>query len=198
MNVATVVLAAGGSSRLGQSKQLLHFRSETLVRRAVRAASEAGCFPLVVVVGRDQTKIATELAGLPVILVPNENWELGLGTSIRAGITVLPKVDAVILLVCDQPHLDAGILRRLIEAHERTQQPIVASAYAGTLGVPSLFAASCFGDLCSLGDAEGAKAIITSRPNETAAIDFPEGAIDIDTPDDYRNLPNEKPTQPSP
>ncbi|HEX8897614.1 MAG TPA: NTP transferase domain-containing protein, partial [Chthoniobacterales bacterium] len=61
-NIGAVVLAAGGSSRLGQPKQLLTFRGETLIRHAVRAAAEAGCDPVILVVGAMSDTIRSEVA----------------------------------------------------------------------------------------------------------------------------------------
>lgn len=188
MKIAAVVLAAGGSARMGEPKQLLRFQGVALVRRMADVALEAGCDPVLVVVGRDHTQIAAELESLAVTLVPNDAWERGLGSSLRAGITALPAVDAVIILACDQPHVSAALLRQLIATQHDTGKPMVASAYAGTVGVPALFVASCFEELCSLGDDAGAKALLRARPHEVATVDFVEGAIDLDTPENYRRL----------
>jgi molybdenum cofactor cytidylyltransferase len=212
-NVAAVVLAAGGSSRLGQPKQLLMFRGETLVRRAVRAAAEAGCAPILVVVGATGEEIAASLdiresrissSSLQVgqrrtatgqegvarpRLVENGDWRRGIGTSIRRGLEQLPKdVEAAVLLTCDQPFLDAAIVRQLIVAQEETGRPIVASSYANTLGVPAVFDRCCFDALLALPDATGAKAFILSRRGEVASIPFERGEIDIDTPEDLDRL----------
>ena len=193
--VAAVVLAAGGSSRLGQPKQLLMFRGETLLRRAVRAAADAGCAPILVVVGEineeeggeEEQEQEQELMG-PALVV-NSEWRRGMGTSIRRGVEKLPEaVGAVVLLTCDQPFLEAAIVSGLIAAQKKTGKPIVASSYANTIGVPALFDRSCFDALLALPDATGAKAFILSRHADVAAIPFEEGAIDIDTPEDLERL----------
>jgi molybdenum cofactor cytidylyltransferase len=202
-NVGAVILAAGGSSRLGQPKQLLTFRGDTLVRRAVRAAAEAGCIPIVVIVGDAGDEIKQSLAirdsriaspsGREGVadprVVENAEWQSGIGTSIRRGLELLPKaVEAVLLLTCDQPFLDAAIVRQLIAAQEDTGKPIVASSYANTLGVPALFDRSCFDALLALADDAGAKAFILSRRDEVALVPFWRGEIDIDTPEDLERL----------
>lgn len=205
-NIGAVVLAAGGSSRLGQPKQLLKFRGETLVRRSVRAAAEAGCKPILVIVGdigdtgaaikeslaiRD-SRIASSSGQEGMVrptVIENVDWWHGIGTSIGRGLEQLPnEVEAVVLLTCDQPFLDASIVRQLIATQEETGKPIVASSYANTLGVPALFHRSCFDALRALPDATGAKAFILSRPGEVASIPFARGGIDIDTPEDLRRL----------
>lgn len=202
-NVGAVVLAAGGSSRLGQPKQLLTFRGETFVRRAVGAAAEAGCDPVIVVVGgindaiqsevdiRDSRISPSSAAGktTQAMVVENAEWRNGVGTSIRRGVEHLPGfVDAAVLLTCDQPFVDAGVIRRLISTQEKTGKPIVASAYANTLGVPAIFDRSCFAALLTLRDDSGAKTLMTTRPNDVAAVGFEQGAIDIDTPEDFERL----------
>jgi molybdenum cofactor cytidylyltransferase len=201
-NVAAVILAAGGSSRFGRPKQLLTFRGETLVRRAFRAAAEAGCDPIIVVVGAISDSIRSELAIRDsriasssagdeprATVVENEQWQDGLGTSIRRGLAQLPRsVDAVVLVACDQPFVDAVVVAKLISAFEKTRKPIVASSYANTLGVPALFDRSCFAALLKLPADAGAKALMITRPNDVAAVAFEQAAIDIDTPEDFERL----------
>lgn len=187
MKVGAIVLAAGSSSRLGQPKQLLEYEGRTLVRRTAEVALGAGCDPVAVVVGAQREQVTAALRDLAVEIVPNDNWERGLGTSIRAGLARLQESDAVILLVCDQPKVDAQVLRQLIARQEQTGQPMVAISYAGTRGVPALFTRACFEQLLSLGDAAGAKTILLARPAEVAAVDFPAAALDIDTAEDLRS-----------
>ena len=198
MRVAALVLAAGGSQRLGQPKQLLPYQEESFIRRIVRAARAAGCSPIVVVVGRDREQIFAELDDFEVTFVPNEKWKAGIGSSIRAGIKAMPAVQAAIILACDQPYVTPTFLRQLIEKQQATRKGMIGSAYAGTVGIPALFLQDYFPDLLSLGDEQGAKTLLLSRPDEFATVKFPEGAIDVDTWADYSGLPNEKAPQPSP
>ena len=188
MKIGAVVLAAGSSSRLGQPKQLLQYQGKSLVRHAAEAALGAGCRPVAVVVGAGREEIAGALGDLALQLLPNDLWKHGIGTSIRAGVEALQDCDALILLACDQPHVDGALLRELIAAHQETQKPMVASTYADTVGVPALFARLCFEELLSLGDEQGAKSLLTARPDEVVRVDFPQGATDIDTLDDYQDL----------
>jgi molybdenum cofactor cytidylyltransferase len=192
MSVAAVVLAAGGSIRFGKPKQLAVFRGEPLVRRIVMAAEDAGCAPVVVVVGASAAQIAPVLAGLPVSIIEHPNWSNGLGSSVAVGVMhatrITPDLDAAILLACDQPFVNAIMLRQLIQMHLENKKPIVASAYAETLGVPALFDRSCFGDLLQLTGDSGAKGIILARRHDVTPFDFPSGRVDIDTAADYEKL----------
>jgi molybdenum cofactor cytidylyltransferase len=191
-NIGAVILAAGESSRFGQSKQLLLFRDKTLVRTVIDAACGSGCSPVVIVIGSGSEKIHRELAQANVIKVQNTNWQRGIGSSIRSGLQALidhaPDVEATLLLVCDQPAVNARLIERLIATHEATRKHIVASSYADTVGVPALFDRSLFKELLSLGDESGAKSIILQHPERVAQFAFPEGAIDIDTWEDWQSL----------
>ena len=205
-SIGAIILAAGGSFRLGQPKQLLTFRGETLVQRAVRAATEGGCQPVIVVAGQLAETIRIALdnpesfrprsSNLPAepgaaraTIVENAQWQSGIGTSIRRGLEQLPKsVQGVVLLTCDQPFVDAQIVARLIAEREKTGKPIVASHYANTHGVPVLFDRSFFDALLRLPDNSGAKSLIEAHPGEIASIEFEAGTVDIDTPNDLDHL----------
>jgi molybdenum cofactor cytidylyltransferase len=123
------------------------------------------------------------------VIVENAAWRNGVGTSIRRGLQQLPEsVDAVVLLACDQPFVDASIVGKLIAVWEETGRTIAASCYGNTLGVPALFGRSCFAALLSLPDDSGAKSLIVARPDEVASVPFEDGAVDIDTPEDFERL----------
>jgi molybdenum cofactor cytidylyltransferase len=185
-------LAAGGSSRFGQPKQLLPFRDKTLLRTIIDAACEAGCSPVVVVIGSDGEKIHPGLAKANVMEVRNANWQRGIGSSIRSGVQALtdhsPDVEAILLLVCDQPAVNARVIQDLIATRETTKKEIIASSYADTVGVPALFDRSLFERLLSLGDEAGAKSVILQNLERVAQFAFPEGAIDIDTSEEWEKF----------
>jgi molybdenum cofactor cytidylyltransferase len=192
MRVAAVVLAAGGSARFGKPKQFALFQGETFIRRMVAAAIEAGCAPVVVVTGEDSARVSLELSGLAVSIAMNPNWQSGLGSSIVVGIrramNLTPDLEAVVLLTCDQPFVTAHVLGQLMQLQLTTGKPIVASAYATTLGIPARFDRSCFPDLLRLTGDSGAKGIILARSHDVVSFDFPAGEIDIDTVTDYEKL----------
>ena len=192
MRVAAVVLAAGGSTRFGRSKQFALFQGDTFIKRIVAAAIEAGCAPVVVVTGEDSAQVTSELTGLTVSIAMNPRWSSGLGSSIVVGIrhamNLAPDIDAVLLLTCDQPFVTVAVLVQLIQLRLTSGKPIIASAYAETLGIPALFDRSCFSDLLRLEGDSGAKKIILARPHDVVSFDFAAGEIDIDTAADYETL----------
>lgn len=190
--IGAVILAAGESSRFAQPKQLLSFRGKTLVRTVIDAAREAGCSPVAVVIGSNSEKVQQELPHADVVNVQNKNWQRGIGSSIRIGVQALinqmPDVEAILLLVCDQPAVNGQFIERLIATREATKKKIVAASYANTVGVPAIFDRSLFKELLALGDESGAKSIILQNPERVAQFAFPEGAIDIDTWEDWKAL----------
>jgi molybdenum cofactor cytidylyltransferase len=145
-----------------------------------------------VVVGDAGDRIATELRDTPAFIVENQEWQRGLGTSIRCGLRhqlkSQPELAAVLLLVCDQPFVDVSVIGSLVTRWEHSRKAIVACHYANTLGVPALFDHACFEELLALSDKSGAKALIESREDGVASVEFEKGAIDIDTPADFHRL----------
>ncbi len=190
--VGAVVLAAGSSSRMGRPKQTLQFRGESLLTRAVQAAIGAGCSPVIVVTGAHADLSRRELEGLDVREVLNASWETGMGSSVRAGVegvvTTDPDADAVVLLLCDQPHVNAEVISGLIAAYRSTGRPLIASTYGETFGVPAVFSKTLFGELTQLEGTSGAKDVIKRHRAETHFLPFHDGAVDVDTLDDFSRL----------
>jgi molybdenum cofactor cytidylyltransferase len=184
--IGGVILAAGGSTRMGEPKQLLEFQSESLVHAAVRAAREGGCGIVCVVTGHAREAVENAVADLRPVFVHNEHWPRGMGRSVRLGVSAIRNVSAVVLLACDQPAVNAETVRSLIAQYDRTRHPIVASRYAGTLGIPALFDQSCFPELRALPDDHGAKLVIHAKPERVAPLDFPAAALDLDSPEDVQ------------
>lgn len=197
MKVGVVLLAAGGSSRLGRPKQLLVHQGKTLVRRAAEAAVEAACGPVVVVLGARAEAVTAELSGLPVHAVHNADWAAGMGSSLRQGLRALQAeapveagtpVDGALLMLCDQLRVDASHLRALVEAFTRTQAPIVASGYEGTRGVPALFSHALFPELEALAPDQGARGVIAREPSRVVEVALSGGGEDVDTAADLSRL----------
>ena len=187
-----VILAAGASTRLGKPKQQLLFQGKTLLQRAVQAAVEAGCAPVAVVLGARAEMLEPKLTGMPVTVVRNPDWEEGMASSIRCGLQGLlrskPDLSEVIFMVCDQPFVDAEVLRKLVQARQDGRSGIVASAYNDTVGTPVLFDKFYFPELLALQGQEGAKKLVLKHRQVVTSMPFPAGAIDIDTAADYTAL----------
>ena len=192
-SIPAVILAAGASRRLGQPKQLLSYRGEFLIERAIRLANEAGAAPVIAVLGAHFETICTSIALKDAILSINEQWQQGIATSIHSGLKTLEAVakgaSGVLILSCDQPRLTAAHLCALIETFAAQSRPaIVASAYAGVHGVPAVFPRSMFSDLLGLEGDKGARALLIDPPCNLIALSFEGGEMDIDQPDDLAKL----------
>lgn len=196
MSVGILLLAAGSSSRLGQSKQLLPVDSEPLLVRAVRTALASGANKTVVVLGAHAPAHHTVITHYPVEVTVNDDWQKGMGHSLKKGllhlITTAPETQAVLVMVCDQPMLEASHLQRLILELGRSGRSIVASYYNGSPGVPAIFTYHHFEELLNLDDQHGAKKVILRHQPTIGVIDFPGGAVDLDTPEDYRSFLNNR------
>lgn len=190
--VAAVLLAAGGSRRMGSPKQLLRIDGITLVRRAAEIALASRCQAVYLVVGAAAEALRQELSGLDLEVVENPGWETGLAGSIRVGIEAVraarPELDAAILAPVDQPRLHTPLLDRLIEVFEGGERGIVACSYAGTVGAPALFARAHFPELTALRGDRGAKSLLEAHAAELAQVPFPDGATDLDTPEDFQRF----------
>jgi len=190
--VGLILLAAGASSRLGQPKQLLPYLGQTLLRRATETGLLAGCQPIVVVTGALHEELAAEVMGLPVQIVRNTAWATGMGSSIRIGLNFLESLgqplQAVIVMLSDQPLVTPALLTELIGRYEATRASIVATEYNGAQGVPALFSAAVFPALRDLAGAAGARQLIATQGANVEFIGFPDGAVDVDTREQYEEL----------
>ena len=191
--IGIVILAAGGSARLGTPKQLLPYQGVSLLRRAADTALASSCAPVVVVLGASFERCLLELQDLPLLTVENRSWKDGMGSSLRLGMERLigaapDALDAVILMLCDQPHLPVAVIEALVAEYRATGCQIAASEYGSTLGVPALFDRALFPELQTLRGAQGAKQILQRYPDRIHKLAFAGGEIDIDTAADYADL----------
>jgi len=186
--VAVLLLAAGASSRLGHPKQLIVKNGQTLLEKEALVALDSGAQPVVVVLGAYAAKIKPAIARLPLHILQNEAWESGMGSSIACGIQFLekefPEVEAVILMLCDQPFVQADTLIHLVQKWHETGKGIIASTYGDSFGPPALFGRHFFPKLLSLQGEKGAKAIMLAEQEALVLVPFPEGKVDLDTPED--------------
>ena len=192
--IGIIVLAVGSSTRLGEPKQLLSYQHKSLLDLTTDAAKKVAYGRVVVILGGNYEKIERHINHSGVKVVYNPDWEEGMSTSIRTGLQHVMQeskgLDGVIITVCDQPLITGEIFASLIEKSLSTSKTIVASAYAGTLGVPVLFSKDRFLDLALLNGQQGAKVLLERYKEEVVSVPFENGAVDIDTPEDYIKLIN--------
>lgn len=192
MDFGIIILAAGSSSRLGQPKQLLDFKGKTLLQHAVESALASAPTNVITVLGSNDERVKPTLTGYDTTVVTNSEWQEGMASSIRCGLTKLmeknPAVEAAIIMVCDQPFTDSNLLKELVAKYDRSNKPVVASVYDDAPGTPALFDKSVFPKLLQLTGDRGAKKIILQNPELAELVPFDLGSKDIDTMADYKSL----------
>jgi molybdenum cofactor cytidylyltransferase len=205
MNTVCVLLAAGSSSRMqpgfsepgngeatGVAKMLLEINGKTLLQHVIDEVLQLQDISLLVVTGCYHDQLSKILTSQQICFVYNEQWKEGMGTSIQKAITYIdecfPKADQAMILVCDQPYISSTMLKKIIGTSLASGKGIVACKYNDTIGTPVLFDKKYFNQLKNLQGQQGAKKIVEQFKDDVALVDFPEGVIDIDTPDDYHKL----------
>lgn len=184
-----VLLAAGASERLGSPKQLLPYQGTTLIRHLVKVALDSRARGVTIVLGANADLIEPEIARMHVNIVRNPEWKTGMASSIRAALeAVRDFANAVLFMVSDQPLVTTPSLNSIIDRFRDSGGQIVASGYAGTVGIPALFPKRFFPELLQLTGDAGAKSILLRHRQELIAIPFPDGAVDIDTLSDLKKL----------
>ncbi len=192
MDTGIVILAAGGSGRLGKPKQLLTYQDKTFLEIVSDAALETGFKPVVVVLGAYADDILKQQKQPGITYIVNDSWQDGMSSSISAGISAIlgkqKDLENIIIAVADQVFITSKVFESLVEKQAKTGKNIIASSYAQTVGTPALFNKKYFDQLISLNGDTGAKNILMQHPDDTETITFEEGNIDIDTETDYNNL----------
>lgn len=191
MKTGVILLAAGSSSRLGRPKQLINYQGKTLLQHSIEAAQHSAADVLIVVLGCNADLIQTHIESKEVSVLVNAHWKDGMSSSMQCGLRHLietRQVDQVVLMLCDQPFVHQGLLDQLMLDKQTSGKGIIACSYAGTVGVPALFDQKYFSELLALKGTEGAKKVILNHQEDTFLVDFPLGAVDLDTEEDVQKV----------
>jgi CTP:molybdopterin cytidylyltransferase MocA len=190
-SLACVLLAAGGSSRLGTPKQLVRLRGRPLLLRAIDAAtSVVEPSAVVVVLGAHALRLRALLrrAGGGTRPVVNARWPDGLAGSLQAGLDAVPReARAALVMLVDQPKVDRRSVRRLAAAWRKRPRIAAAAWYGGRLGVPAILPRSTWRTLSESSGDTGARALLRQAAHVTA-VEMPEAAFDLDRPEDLDRL----------
>ncbi len=186
-----VLLAAGGSRRLGYPKQLIRDPVRPMILGAVDAAESVTPGRVLVVLGAHSLRLRALLARncRDLSIVNNTNWQDGIATSLIVGVNAVPAAArSVLVLLTDQPGVGAGSLRRLVEVWQRQPSRAVAAGYEGGLGVPAILPRRAWRQVRELQGDVGAKAVLGDAGSNTMVLTMPEAAFDVDTSEDRQRL----------
>lgn len=181
----SILLAAGGSRRLGRPKQLVRLQGCPLIRRAALRCLDATPGRCVVVLGAKSVACRAALQGLPVKLTGHLRWREGQASSLRAGLRALPRsaTGALVVLV-DQWNVDARHLATLIHRWRRQPQRPVATLFAGRLMAPALFPRRVLPELMKLHGDSGARELLARLQPAVGRVTPSRAPQDLDTPAD--------------
>lgn len=186
-SVAGLVLAAGGGRRLGGPKALLRLGDTLLVERAAGLLREAGCHPLVVVLGAAAEKVRDTAALGEAVVVVNKTWTTGVGSSLRAGLATAEPTgaDAVLVVPVDMPGLTAQAVRRVMALPH--QRALVCGTFAGRRGYPMMLGRAHWSGIATLARADvAARPYLLAHAREITDVgcDRIADPDDVDTPPD--------------
>ena len=190
--VAGIVLAAGSSTRMGRNKLLLDVGGETLVRRAVRLAGEAGLESVVLVTGHARQEVEREVRDLDCTPIFNPDHESGIQTSVACGIAAVPTAcAAAIVMLSDMPFVTARMVRTMVERYAETDAPLVVSRYGEVNAPPILYGRGLFGEVSRMRAGCG-REVVRRHHRRAVAVDWPADRLrDLDRPDDYESVRRE-------
>ncbi|WP_431165669.1 nucleotidyltransferase family protein [Tenacibaculum halocynthiae] len=188
---AIIILAAGSSSRMGSSKQLLPFKHTTLLGWTIEQALNLKTATVYCVLGANFQLIKKEIEHYPIQILHNYNYENGLSSSIVTGIKYIidKRYDSVTILLADQPKITSFYIHEMLLISKENPTKIIASNYCKKVGVPAIFPATYFSELVQLTGDKGAKELLNKKKENLMKM-TPFNLIDIDTPEDYNKLTN--------
>jgi molybdenum cofactor cytidylyltransferase len=184
-----VVLAAGESRRMGTQKLLLPFGGTTVAGTVVRTAQASRAGRTLVVLGADREAVRRELEPVGVDFAVNENYPLGMLTSIQAGLRALPSdAQAAVVLLGDQPFLASRVIDAVIGAYEAGSKGVVVPAFQGRRGHPVLIDLRYRDEILAIDPADGLRRLMLAHPDDIVEVDVADPNIlrDLDTPEDYQ------------
>jgi molybdenum cofactor cytidylyltransferase len=192
--ISGILLAAGESKRMqGAFKPLLKWGKRTVIGECVQQMRNSRLAEIFVVLGHRELEVRQSLAGSGVQYAINKNYQKGMLTSVKTGLSMLsPNEDAVLIALVDQPMIKSGLINKLILAFEEGEKGIVLPTYKGRHGHPIIISTGYVDDIMQLDDNTegGLRDLINAQRGDwlEVPVDTPDVIDDIDSPEDYQRL----------
>ena len=190
MIISATILAAGGSSRMGdENKLLLPFNGGMVISQICHTVLNSGLKPVIVVTGFQHRAVEKVLPGSVDQITYNRHWESGMASSIYAGLSALPgNVDGNMIVLGDMPLIKERTLKQLMDQfHDYKGKRIVYPIFSDQQANPVIFPKKYFDEILLYKGDKGCKKILKQYPDDAVgiSIDSDEVILDCDTKDDY-------------
>lgn len=193
--IATIILAAGESKRMKAVKQLMPWKDTTLLGYAMKQSLQSETDAVFVVLGANKEVILPSIDTSETTVIINNDWPLGMGTSITAAVRYIQlnklDYDGVLIRLVDQPLLDVKYYNKLIDNYIKTKY-IITTSYESGCGVPAVLDKTYFKELQELKPDKGAKEIINRHKKNVTIIDSKGKTVDLDDYETYLTYFNEQ------
>jgi len=187
--LSIIILAAGASQRLGQPKQLVQYKGQSLIQRAIQSAESLSPHEILVITGADAEAVQTEVEYTNARCVYNPGWSNGMGTSIATGAKSIDgKSQGLMILLCDQWRILPEDLQLLVETWLNKPSHIICSATKNRCGPPVIFPINFLKELCGLTGNHGAHSVLDNHQNSVGWVTVQNAAFDLDTPSQLLEL----------
>ena len=187
---AAIILAAGGSKRFGQPKQLLDWFGKTFIEVAIDTALKSKLSPVIVVTGAHADQVEDQISSYPVIIARNSDWSKGQSSSLIKGVDELVKIEdkPFIFLLCDQPQVPVVLVKGLARKARLSKAKIVITEVGGRTQPPIYFHQACIEEIKKLEGDQGGKIILGKYKTAHFHWNDDRIGIDCDTPEDYKKM----------
>jgi molybdenum cofactor cytidylyltransferase len=193
IKIASLILAAGESKRLGKPKQNLVFRNTTLLNHTKQQLDIENVDRIYIVLGANAEEINLKLDLERVEIILFEGWKEGMGSSLSFACSTIfsrNNYDGLLITLCDLPLVNKEDYKRMVALFD-SKANIVATKANNSLGVPAIFGSDYFDELVVLNGEKGAKSIITKYKDRVKVFKNSKANVDIDTLDDFSKLSSE-------
>lgn len=189
--ITGVILAAGMSRRLGRPKQLLEIGGKALIAHVADTALASDLDEVLVVLGYEADAVKAALGSRSVRSCQNRRFEEGQSTSLVTALDATAAgTDAVVVLLSDQPTIEAGVIDRLLAKRRASGSPLVMTSYGSVTSHPILFGHELFAELRTIRGDRGARDVIRHHEHELVTVsgELSEPPPDVDTEEAYEAL----------